>query len=68
MTTRERLLIEVRRLSEDEAARVLDFVECQRAARPASQWPPTFAGIGRSGRSNLGAHSEEMLRAEFGSR
>src|SRR5947209_8711294 len=67
MNTRERLLIEVQALTECEAAAALDFLEQQKRARQTASWPPSFAGIGHSGRSDLGARSEETLRAEFGS-
>ena len=67
MTTKERLLIEIQALSESEAAIVLEFLEQQKQARQPAPWPPSFAGIGHSGRSDLGARSEEILRAEFGS-
>lgn len=68
MTTRERLLIEVQGLTENEAAAVLEFIEHQKQARQeAAPWPPAFAGIGHSGRHDLGVRSEETLRADFGS-
>jgi hypothetical protein len=67
MTTREQLLHEVQSLSETEAAAALESLEEQKQARRAGPWPPSFAGIGRSGRSDLGVCSEEILRADFGS-
>lgn len=67
MTTRDRLLIEVQGLTEDEAAAVLEFIEHQKQARQEAPWPPAFAGIGRSGRHDLGVRSEDILRADFGS-
>jgi hypothetical protein len=67
MTTKERLLIEVQGLTDADAAAVLEFIEQQKKARRGSPWPPSFDSIGRSGRSDLGARSEEILRAEFGS-
>jgi hypothetical protein len=66
MTTKDRLLHEVQSLSESEAAAVLEFLETQKHARGEPPWPPSFAGIGRSGRSDLGACSEEILREDFG--
>jgi hypothetical protein len=68
---RERLQIEIQDLTEGEAAAVLEFLQRQqrqKKSRKPSPWPPTFAGIGRSGRSDLGARSEEILRTEFGSK
>jgi hypothetical protein len=67
MTTKERLLIEIQDLSDSEAAAVLEYIERRKDARTASPWPPSFAGIGRSGHSDLGARSEEILRADLGS-
>jgi hypothetical protein len=68
MTSRERLQIEVQHLSESEAAAVLEFLEQQKHRQTPGPWPPSFAGIGRSGEHDLGARSEEILRAEFGTR
>ena len=68
MTSRERLRIEVQTLTEREAVAVLAFLEQQRRANRTGPWPPSFAGVGRSGRHDLGARSEEILRAEFGAR
>lgn len=67
MTTKERLLLEVQRLSEAQAGAVLEFLESQvlvEKSRP--QWPPRFAAAGRSGRSDLAAASEDILRADLG--
>ena len=66
MTNKERLQIEVERLTEDEAARVVAFIEQQFSSREDSPWPPLFAGIVHSGGHDLGARSEEILRAELG--
>jgi hypothetical protein len=65
MTSKERLQVEVASLTESEAAEVLAFLEVRKHARASSSWPPAFAGIGRSGRNDLGARSEEILQAEF---
>jgi len=67
MTIQDRLIKEVQHLTESEAAAVLEFLKQQKntSARPA--WPPSFAGVGRSGAPDLGARSEELLRAELGS-
>jgi hypothetical protein len=70
MTTKERLLVEVQRLTESQAAAVLEFLERQALVETAESsspsWPPKFAGTGRSGRSDLGAASEDILCADFG--
>ena len=55
-------------LTESEAAAVLAFLEQQRQLQAHGRWPPSFAGVGHSGTSDLGARSEEILQAEFGSR
>jgi len=67
MTNRERLLLEVQGLTDSEVAAVLEFLEERKREGQGSAWPPPFAGIGRSGRPDLGARSEEILRTEFGS-
>ncbi|MDQ2743984.1 MAG: hypothetical protein M3Z66_17040 [Chloroflexota bacterium] len=64
---KERLLLEVRRLTESEAAAVLEFLESQASDQTAQpSWPPRFAASGHSGRPDLGAASEDILRADFG--
>lgn len=58
---------EVQDLTDSEAAEVLEFLQQQKNARAKAAWPPSFAAVGRSGQHDLGARSEEILRAEFGS-
>lgn len=67
MTTKERLILEVQRLTESQAAAVLKFLESQALDESAAApWPPKFAATGRSGRTDLGATSEDILRADLG--
>ena len=67
MTTKERLLLEVQQLTESQAAVVLDFLQTQALNGTSSpSWPPRFAATGHSGRPDLGAASENILRADFG--
>ena len=67
MTTKERLLIEVQRLTESQAVAVLEFLQSQEMIETSSgSWPPEFAATGRSGRPDLGAASEDILRTDFG--
>jgi hypothetical protein len=68
MTIRERLQVEIQELTEAEAATVLAFLEEQKHERARGPWPPSFADIGHSGRSDLADRSEDILRTEFGSR
>lgn len=68
MSIRERRQVEIQSLTERKAATVLAFLEQHERAQTCSAWPTFFAGIGRSGKHNLGARAEESLRAEFGSR
>ncbi len=66
MTTKERLLLEVQRLTDSQAAAVLEFLESQALGETSPPWPPRFAAAGHSGRPDLGAASEDILRADFG--
>jgi hypothetical protein len=68
MTTRERLHRLVDDLSDDEAAEALALLESQvpDQAEPAAL--PEFFGMLHSGKGDLAARSDEILRAEFGRR
>jgi hypothetical protein len=67
MTMKERLILEVQRLTESQAAAVLEFLQSQALGETSTaSWPPRFAATGHSGRSDLGAASEDILRADFG--
>lgn len=68
MTTRERLHRLVDDLSDDEAAEALAILEGQLgdAREPAAL--PEFFGMLHSGKGDLAARSDEILRAEFGDR
>lgn len=70
MTTRERLHRLVDDLSEDKAAEALALLESQlgggREQEPAQL--PEFFGMLHSGKGDLAARSDEILRAEFGHR
>lgn len=66
MTTRERLHRLVDDLSEDQAAEALAMLESQLAQEAEPVAPPGFFGMLRSGKGDLAARSEEILRAEFG--
>jgi hypothetical protein len=51
MTTKERLLLEVQRLTESQAAAVLEFLQSQAPGETSPPpWPPRFAATGHSGR------------------
>jgi len=67
MTTKERLLLEVQRLTESQAVAVLEFLQSQALGEVSPpSWPPRFAATGHSGCPDLGAASEDILRADFG--
>ena len=66
MTTRERLHRLVDDLSEDQAAEALALLKSQLAKEPEAL--PEFFGMLHSGKGDLAARSDEILRAEFGSR
>ena len=66
MTTRERLRRLVDDLSEDQAAEALALLKSQLAEEPEAL--PEFFGMLHSGKGDLAARSDEILRAEFGSR
>ena len=68
MTTRERLHRLVDDLSDDQAAEALALLESQLADEPEPAGLPEFFGMLHSGKGDLAARSEEILRAEFGSR
>ena len=68
MTTRERLHRLVDDLSDDEAAEALALLEGQLADKAAPAALPEFFGMLHSGRGELAARSDEILRAEFGRR
>lgn len=68
MTTRERLHRLVDDLSDDQAAKVLTLLEGQLADEPESAALPEFFGMLHSGKGDLAARSDEILRAEFGQR
>ena len=68
MTTRERLHRLVDDLSDDEAAEVLALLEGQLADQAEPAALPEFFGMLHSGKGDLAARSDEILRAEFGSR
>lgn len=68
VTTRERLHRLVDDLSDDQAAAALALLESQLADEPQSDALPEFFGMLRSGKGDLAARSEEILRAEFGRR
>jgi hypothetical protein len=66
MTTRERLHRLVDDLSEDQAAEALALLESQIAQEAEPPALPEFFGMLRSGKGDLAARSDEILRAEFG--
>ena len=68
MTTRERLHRLVDDLSDDKAAEALALLESQLADEPEPAQLPEFFGMLHSGKGDLAARSEEILRAEFGRR
>jgi hypothetical protein len=68
MTTRERLHRLVDDLSDDQAAEALTLLETQLAEEPQPAALPEFFGMLHSGKGDLAARSEEILRAEFGRR
>ncbi|HYZ52207.1 MAG TPA: hypothetical protein VE733_01660 [Streptosporangiaceae bacterium] len=68
MTTRERLHRLVDDLSDDKAAEALALLESQLADETEAGPVPEFFGMLHSGKGDLAARSEEILRAEFGRR
>jgi hypothetical protein len=68
MTTRERLHRLVDDLSDDKAAEALALLESKLANEPERAPLPEFFGMLHSGKGDLAARSEEILRAEFGHR
>jgi hypothetical protein len=66
MTTRERLHRLVDDLSEDQAAEALALLESQLAQEADAADLPEFFGMLRSGKGDLAARSDEILRAELG--
>jgi hypothetical protein len=68
MTTRERLHRLVDDLNEDQAEEALALLESQLAEEPAPETLPEFFGMLRSGKGDLAAQSDEILRAELGDR
>jgi len=54
-------------LTESQAVAVLEFLQSQALGEVSPpSWPPRFAATGHSGRPDLGAASEDILRADFG--
>ena len=68
MTSRERLHRLVDDLSDDKATVALTLLESQLADEPEPATQPEFFGMLHSGKGDLAARSEEILRAEFGRR
>ena len=68
MTTRERLHRLVDDLSDDQAAAALALLQSQLADEPQLDALPEFFGMLHSGKGDLAARSDEILRAEFGRR
>ena len=68
MTTRERLHRLVDDLSDDEAAEALALLESQVPDQVEPAALPEFFGMLHSGKGDLAARSDEILRAEFGRR
>jgi hypothetical protein len=68
MTTKERLHRLVDDLSDDQAAAALALLESQLADEPEPTGLPEFFGMLHSGKGDLAARSDEILRAEFGRR
>jgi hypothetical protein len=68
MTTRERLHRLVDDLSEDKAAEALALLESQLVDEAEPAVLPEFFGMLHSGKGDLAARSDEILRAEFGRR
>ncbi|HXL16098.1 MAG TPA: hypothetical protein VN961_01110 [Streptosporangiaceae bacterium] len=68
MTTRERLHRLVDDLSDDKATVALTLLESQLVDEPEPALVPEFFGMLHSGKGDLAARSEEILRAEFGRR
>ena len=63
MTNKEKLRVLVEKLPEQEAAALLAQLEAK--SRPGEPRRLSFTAIGRSGRHDLGARSEDILRADF---
>lgn len=68
MTTRERLHRLVDDLSDDQAAEALALLESELVEESAPQALPDFFGMLHSGKGDLAARSDEILRDEFGQR
>lgn len=68
MTTRERLHRLVDELSDDKAAEALALLESQMGGEAEPGPLPEFFGMLHSGKGDLAARSDEILRAEFGHR
>jgi hypothetical protein len=69
MTTRERLHRLVDDLSDERAAEALALLENQLGGESEqSAQLPEFFGMLHSGKGDLAARSDEILRAEFGRR
>jgi hypothetical protein len=68
MTTRERLHRLVDDLNDDQAAAALVLLESQLVDEAQADALPEFFGMLRSGKGDLAARSEEILRSEFGRR
>ena len=62
MTAKERLQLELKAMSEEDAAALLARLQASKSdSRPLS-----FASLGRSGRPDLGTTYKEVRKAEFG--
>jgi hypothetical protein len=68
MTTRERLHRLVDDLNEDQAEEALALLQSQLAEEHAPEALPEFFGMLHSGKGDLAARSDEILRAELGDR
>ena len=68
MTTRDRPHRLLDDLSDDEAAEALALLEGQLAGQAEPAAPPEFFGMLHSGKGDLAARPDEILRAEFGRR
>jgi hypothetical protein len=68
MTSKERLHRLVDDLSDDKAAQALALLESQLGDEAHPVALPEFFGMLHSGKGDLAAQSDEILRAELGSR
>ncbi len=68
MTTRERLHRLVDDLNEDQAEEALALLESQLTEEREPEALPEFFGMLHSGKGDLAARSDEILRAELGHR